>query len=200
MTRAVESDPERAVVGARSKRARTDILFVCTANQCRSPLAEAIARREATTLPVRFASAGLLEGGHRMPPTGVQVASELGLDLTGHLSKQVDFATVLTYDVVLTMTREQARELVAVQPDLWPRVFTVKQFSRWLEQHPRPARGRLGTWLAIEAAERPRTDLLGSDQQDDVRDPLISPPKVWRSVANELAEHIRKILASLFPG
>ncbi|HEY2644702.1 MAG TPA: hypothetical protein VGI56_13190 [Galbitalea sp.] len=177
----------------------TSILFVCAANQCRSPLAEAIARREAGNLPVRFASAGLLEGGHGMPPTGVKVAADLGLDLSEHRSDQVDYSALLGFDVVLTMTRAQARELVAEEPELWPRVFTVKQFSRWITEHSPPPSGRLGTWLATKAADRSRSELLGSDPADEVRDPLTSPARVWRSVASELTEHIRTILAALFP-
>ncbi|MEO7124036.1 MAG: hypothetical protein ABI400_13150 [Lacisediminihabitans sp.] len=176
---------------------RTKILLVCTANQCRSPLAAAIARRGVEKLPIDFDSAGLLEGGHTMPPVGIRVAGEIGLDLTGHISRQLNLRAAHSYAVILTMTREQAREIVATAPDLWPRVFTLKQFARWLHDHPYPGGSTLGSWLKTEASDRAKTDLVGSNASDDVRDPLTSPARVWRSVANELQDQISSILSGL---
>lgn len=177
----------------------TGILLVCTANQCRSPLAAAIADRDAVGLPVDFASAGLLEGGRRMPDNGIRVAGELGLDLSGHVSRQIDLEAASDYSVILTMTREQAREIVAAVPALWPRVFTLKQFSRWLEEHPKPGDGTLRTWLDNAAQDRSTIELVGSSRDDDIRDPLRSPVRVWRSVARELEVELQLVLNALYP-
>jgi protein-tyrosine phosphatase len=182
-----------------SEPARDRILLVCTANQCRSPLAEAIARKQAATLPVDFASGGLISGGFPMPPRGVRVARKLGLDLRTHVSRQLDPVELKSFDVILTMTREHARRLVAARPELWPNVFTLKQFSRWLAAHPRPSSAALGTWLAEAARERPRSELIGSNPHDDVVDPIASSSRVWREVATELDHHIRGVLAALYP-
>lgn len=181
-----------------SAPARDRILFICTANQCRSPLAEAIARNGAAKLPVDFASGGLISGGFPMPPKGVRVARKLGLDLSQHVSRQLDPAESQGFDVILTMTREHARHLVAAEPELWPRVFTLKQFSRWLPHHPRPSSAVLGAWLTGAARERSRSELIGSDPHDDVVDPIASSSRVWREVATELEHHIRGILAALY--
>jgi protein-tyrosine phosphatase len=178
---------------------RTGILLVCTANQCRSPLAAAIATRDAAGLPVQFDSAGLIEGGHRTPTTGIRVAAELGLDLSHHVSQQVDLSSAADYAVVLTMTREQARELVADAPALWPRVFTLKQFARWLRDHPYPGGIDLRSWLGIEAEHRTKLDLVGANRDDDVRDPLRSSARVWRYVADDLETHLQLVLRALYP-
>ena len=179
--------------------ARTSILLVCTANQCRSPLAEAIAKRAAGDLPVDFTSAGLLEGGRSTPANGVRVAAELGLDLSGHVSRQFDPATAGEYAVILTMTRAQATDVIANQPELWPRVFTLKQFARWIRDSAAPWGPDLGSWLDEAAADRSLAEIVGSSPRDDVRDPLISPPRVWRSVARELQRNLSDILESLYP-
>ena len=175
------------------------VLFVCTANRCRSPLAEALARARAASLPIQFDSAGLLPGGYPMPANGVAVAAELGLDLRDHVSRSIDYASAIEFDVVLTMTREQAREVVAAETTLWPRVFPVKQFTRWLAEHPRPADSDLREWLTEATAERSPTELVGFDPGDDVVDPLTSPPRIWRTIARELDGNIQTILSALYP-
>lgn len=175
------------------------ILFVCTANQCRSPLAAAIARRDGSGLPLEIASAGIIAGGHGTPPTGVRVARELGLDLDDHVSVQLTERMLNDADVVLTMTREQARTIVAARPELWPRVFTLKQFSRWLDGHARPSDRGARSWLQAAGIDRKRTELVGSSRDDDVFDPLHSPARVWRTVAKELAIQIETVLGALFP-
>ena len=61
------------------------ILFVCTANRCRSPMAAALLRRDlaALGLDVDVRSAGLLTPGHAVPTPGRVVAREHGLDVDG---------------------------------------------------------------------------------------------------------------------
>lgn len=66
------------------------VIFVCTGNTCRSPTAEAIARRLAAErgMDVTFASAGA-GAAEGLPASdgAVLVAMERGLDLSGHRSR-----------------------------------------------------------------------------------------------------------------
>jgi protein-tyrosine phosphatase len=178
------------VGGTDGDRDVTRILFVCTANQCRSAMAEAIARRRFAGLPFAFASAGLIEGGRPMPPAGVQVAGENGFDLSGHLSKRADTTQLRGWDVILTMTREHVRELVAADPELWPRVFTLPQFVRWLDEHPPSRHVLLREWIELAGSERPRSDMIGSNEQDDIADPVDEPAEAWRVLVAELTSEI----------
>ena len=171
----------------------TGILFVCTANQCRSVMAEAVARRRFAGMPFVFDSAGLIEGGRSMPPAGVEVASEWGFDLAAHVSRRVDTRRLRGWDVILTMTREHVRELVAADAELWPRVFTLPQFVRWLDDH-RPSRHvLLGEWIDMAGADRPRSEMIGASAQDDIEDPVDKPPEAWRDLVAELTWEIDRI-------
>lgn len=83
------------------------LLFVCTGNTCRSPLAEAIARREAISrgrsdIEVASAGTGAWDGA---PPSdgALLVALERHLDLGGHRAQQVTRELVEEHDLILTM-------------------------------------------------------------------------------------------------
>ncbi|MET0296161.1 MAG: hypothetical protein ABWY03_01470 [Microbacterium sp.] len=173
------------------------ILIVCHANQCRSPYAEAIAERIAGDAPLRFTSGGLIRGGRPMPETGRLLAPSYGLDFDAHRSREIDLHDFGGFDLILTMAREQARELVAADPDAWPRIFTLKQFSRWIVDNPRPPRAALGSWLDAAAAGRPRTSLIGRSDDDDVADPLRLPVEAWRHMVAELTENLTTVVAGL---
>jgi protein-tyrosine phosphatase len=63
------------------------VLFVCAGNICRSPFAEALARRLATErgLDVEFASAGEIAlEGDRCTRDAIAAAKEHGVDLSAH--------------------------------------------------------------------------------------------------------------------
>lgn len=84
------------------------ILFVCTGNTCRSPLAEALARREADArgwTHLSASSAGVAAGGGSPASSGSLAAAEqVGLDLSAHGSTQLTAELVADADLVLTMS------------------------------------------------------------------------------------------------
>ena len=178
---------------------RPSLLFVCTANMCRSPLAAALARRALSDAGAEVASAGFLPGGHQIPADTVRVATGLGVRLESHQSTQLTPGILALADLVITMTRQQARDLVADDAELWPRVFTIKQFARWITRHRPPAAGLSRAWLEAEASGRHPVEMLGADPDDDVIDPMGHHPRVWNAVAHELVSAVDEIAAALRP-
>lgn len=95
------------------------LLFVCTGNTCRSPMAEALAREAlAERLPgVSVGSAGTFASeGVPAAPEARDVAAEHGLDLGGHRSRPLSEAMATGTDLVLCMAdshRRSAMELGA---------------------------------------------------------------------------------------
>ena len=84
------------------------LVFVCTGNTCRSPMAEAIARRAAADRGwsgVEVRSAGVAAfGGSRASGGAVRAAARNGLDLRDHRSTQLDPALVDWADLILVMS------------------------------------------------------------------------------------------------
>ena len=183
----------------------TKILVVCTANRCRSPVAAAILALEARRrgLDVTVDSAGLLPGGQRVPADGLRVGAELGLELRAHRSSMVQRPDLTGADLIVTMSREHARTLVAQEPTVWPRIFTLKQLSRWLEDQlaaePAPGHADLRSWLEVVGEDRDRRELLGRRLEDDILDPFEQSLEVWRNVAAEIRDHCLTALELSLP-
>jgi protein-tyrosine-phosphatase len=85
-----------------------NLLFVCTGNSCRSPLAEAIARREIAERKwshVAVASAGIAAiAGTPASDGAIQAAREQGIDLAGHRSQPLTPQLIEWADLVLAMS------------------------------------------------------------------------------------------------
>jgi protein-tyrosine-phosphatase len=113
------------------------ILFVCSGNTCRSPLAEAIARRlieDAGRTDVEVSSAGTHAWvGSPASDGAVLVGMERGLDLTAHRSRLLTREILEDNDMVLAMS---ASHLARVR-ELSPRtnVHLVGGFSTGRENH-----------------------------------------------------------------
>lgn len=85
-----------------------NILFVCTGNTCRSPMAEAVARAELQRRGwqhVQVASAGTTaDAGAAAAAQAVAVAARRGIDLGRHSSSPLDEALVDWADLILVMS------------------------------------------------------------------------------------------------
>lgn len=100
-----------------------NVLFVCTANSCRSQMAEAWARR---LFPAhwRAASAGLLV--YPISERTRAVMREVGLSLADHHPKSIDGLDLDAFDLVVTLSADAGRYLPELREPArhWRRPFT----------------------------------------------------------------------------
>ena len=102
--------------------------FACTGNTCRSPMAEAWARRRIAERlevpPERIGEFGFtvesmgVAAGHGSPASrlAVQVLKELGVDLSAHRSRAALSRDLLAFDRIYCMTREHREALALALP------------------------------------------------------------------------------------
>ena len=87
------------------------IVFVCTGNTCRSPLAVAAWRADAPPelKSVEVLSAGLAaQSGQGAARNSVAVAKTWGVDLSSHRARLLDEKLVARADIICTMTQDAA--------------------------------------------------------------------------------------------
>lgn len=103
------------------------VMFVCTANMCRSPMAEGLMRQqveqrgEAGDWRIGSAGAAALDGQAATPET-VQVAAERGIDLKSHRSRATTRERLEPFPLILVMEQRHKDFLQAEYPDLAGRV------------------------------------------------------------------------------
>lgn len=110
-----------------------EVLFVCTANVCRSPMAEALFDTLASEadLPWKASSAGVTAlVGETIAPRAEAVLEELGVSAEGHRARQVDEAMLEEADLVLAMTPQHAAKLVRVSASASATVHTLPGYAQ----------------------------------------------------------------------
>ena len=142
------------------------VLFVCTGNTCRSPMAETIFKQlaaerlgcrpdELERVGIVVASAGIAAwGGGAASAGAVEAMRECGADLTGHESQPVTDTLVRQADIIWTMTASHRAAIIAQYPE---------------------AGGR--------------TAVLSPDRVD-VIDPIGGPVATYRTCAEQIRQHL----------
>lgn len=167
----------------------TAILLLCTANACRSVMAQAMlsARLTALGVTVPVSSAGMLGDGRRPPPEVISVMAARGLDVTGHRSRTVTADDLARADLILGLAREHVRHATVLLPQAWPRALTMRELLRRGRQAGARSPGEcFDAWLARASQGRARSDLLGRSQADDVADPAGGPLRGYQVTADLL--------------
>ncbi len=120
------------------------IVTVCTANICRSPMAEALLRHALQAEPeplrsCRVVSAGVAaRKGDRISPNSVEALAKVGLRIADHRSQPLTQEMADQADLILCMT-ESHRAVIGLALDPAP-----KNVYLWREFMPGPADREIG--------------------------------------------------------
>jgi len=110
-----------------------NILFVCTANICRSPFAEGAFKKlfmAKKAAGIKVHSAGVSAAtGLPSPPDAIRVACELGVDITEHLSKPLSTPMVEEADIILVMSLFHREVILKTNPESENKIKLLGNFS-----------------------------------------------------------------------
>jgi protein-tyrosine-phosphatase len=165
------------------------VLFVCTGNLCRSPMAEGLLRHELEERRcdgVEVASAGTWAArGEPATDEAIAVCELNGIDLSSHRSSPLEPEAVDEADLMLGMTSVHIQEIASLVPDARYRTMLLKEMAA--TQMP-------PVWPDAPLEERVQALLEGSrprwTRKLDVADPIGRPMRVYERCFSELQKAV----------
>lgn len=106
-----------------------DLMFVCTGNTCRSPMAEGIAKKIYKNIECTIISRGIaVMGEGSVNRKAVLAMNSKGIDITNHKSKQFDPTDISDNMLILTMTSRHKGYLLEHYKGLEDKIYTILEY------------------------------------------------------------------------
>jgi RpiB/LacA/LacB family sugar-phosphate isomerase len=127
------------------------ILFICTGNVCRSPMAEALFRRETQgrgAFRVLSAGLGAMDG---QPPTAhsVEAMRKLGVDISEQRSRMLTADLVRQADYIFGMTHSHVDTVALLYPPAAEKTFLLREFDDTLESYEKDIGDPIGSTYEV---------------------------------------------------
>lgn len=160
------------------------VLFVCSGNTCRSPMAQGLLRRMlGPGQEIRVWSAGLSAvAGQPASDNALQAMREESVDLSGHRSLPLTLEMVRQADLVLTMSVHHKQAVLEMAPEFHDRIFTLREFAEEAQEQSEQVEKQPG-----ELRQRRLPGL-------DIMDPFGQSLAVYRRTAQEIKELLERAL------
>ncbi|MCM1565912.1 MAG: low molecular weight protein arginine phosphatase [Dehalobacter sp. 4CP] len=122
------------------------ILFVCTGNTCRSPMAEGLARLYFPEGYELFSAGIQALDGDPISPYAGEILQEKGIDSQRHRAVRLQKDTLAAADLILTMTKAQKKVLSGIYPEYQDKIMQLGEWSGLDKEISDPWLGSLKTY------------------------------------------------------
>lgn len=178
------------------------LLILCTANVCRSPMAQALL---SAALKGRQANASVVSGGFMAwgapaDKKAVWAMDRLGFDISNHESSNVRDRLDPMPDLVLVMERTHLRKLAELDRATINVSFTLKEFVHLTTlEGPRRAGEPLSHYVARLCVSRNVFILSSPTNNLDIADPIGARKSAFLRCAFEIQGLVGQVVESLYP-
>ena len=104
------------------------ILVVCVGNICRSPTGERLLQQLLPEKHISSAGVGALVG-HPMDDLAAEIATQHGLDPSGHVARQLTPEICKQADIIIAMSRQNIEEICQISPESRGKAML---YTRWI--------------------------------------------------------------------
>lgn len=145
------------------------IMFVCTGNICRSPMAHGYMQKRVYDLKKEneymISSCGTNAiGGESATYNAIKAMQNYKVDISKHRATNIEDSNIENYDLIITLTENHKRIILDKYPSLINKTFTLKEYVN------------------------------NKDKYKNIDDPWGLDINVYNSTAKEIVENVDKIL------